>query len=328
MKNKIIRKFSALLISLLAVTGNSCTKTVKAATLTDFIANYELNNNLSIIADNNDTLNLLNLALLNDVDILSIKYRNKTLIDVLDEKQLDLYNANKSIIDLYKQSLYNAKQSLLMGLNAEAVIEQVDEVYSLYNNYIKSDVFSKEIDTELETVILTRIIDCIERNADIGDFEKVASILSNYNLQTFYAEQTEDEKYQCVETTWNTNNSTFQALFNGMIISIEDNSIITSIGGTQHPLLVSYYCDDKLILADDSLTAGITVEQGQDLLAKNNKNIRVTLSCNNKNIDLLKIIGPTAKLLVNEYKRHTTENSNEVREVYIQYLLSSRMKTY
>lgn len=288
-------------------------------------------------SDKQDPVKLINLSILRGINIKDIKYKDKTIIDVLTQEEKNMYAFSDTTLMVYSEAMGNARIGIQNGWSAINIIDYADDAYKLYNDRIAMLATTELNAEEVETVVKNYIVDCVESNVDIGNIEQqLPLILSDYSLRSIIVEKNSEENivntnvgevattvdtYKCIETSWYTNSMPLKALINGTVSEITDTSISTVIGGDNHKLTITYESNNKLELLNKNQEVGTYIEQNTDILSEDNGIIKITIKYNDEAIDLLSLLGPTGKILVNEYKRTQAEPYDANRDEYItQYL--------
>lgn len=291
--------------------------------------------------DLQDPIKLINLAMLKGVDLTEIKHNNKTIVDVLSEDELDEYAFSDTTILVYKEALTNAKTGIKNGWTVENIVRYADEAYRLYDDKI-ADIATDDTSVEnIKTAIGNYIRNFNESYIDIGDLEGLLpEIVSNFVLKSIVVTENPEKivistdlgaldmgsvPYECIKTTWYTNAVPIRAILNGTVTEIEPTYLSTSIGGDNHKLVITYKNEDGIILLDENIEVGAYVKQGVQILDGTNATYEITIKYNDKNIDLLSLLGPTGKILVNEYKRLQAEEYDANRDAYIEKYLKTHI---
>ena len=282
-----------------------------------------------------DPINLINRGILKGLSIEDIKYDGQTIINALNEEQLNQYEFSSSTVKYYKDNIDKAKNALQNGWTAKDVILYANEAYEIYEKYIGDTITDSTTAEEITTDIQDYIKRYVEGNFDIGDINgTLPSILSDYKLEGITAKvdneglktysilsNENEEKYHCTETVWYTEGQSFKALFSGKITQITTDSITVTTGNEDKALKTIYTNPAGMTT---SLIVGNTVKQGEALFIPNYQT-NIKLTYNDYNIDLLQIMGPTSKILVSEYKRMCIVEYNEIREEYIKQLMNTQL---
>lgn len=292
----------------------------------------------SAVDDTQDPVRLINLALLRDVDITKITYRDKTIIDTLTQDEKNSHSFSNTTIMVYSEAMGNARTGLQNGWSVNNIIDYADEAYDLYDDNIAKLATESLTAKDVEEAIYKYIENNVESQIDVGNLEETLPLLvSEYTLQSIVIDKItnkieidtnigelmiDDASYHCSKTTWYTNNVAVKALLNGTVCDITPTSLSTSIGGEQHRLVIKYQSDKPIELLDESIKVGTHVIQGADLLNGENTHLTITITYNDShNVDLLSLLGATGKILVNEYQRIQAEPFDENREIYISHYL-------
>ena len=309
---RTISKIIALVLILVSTISMTDTTYAQATTLSELfeVRDEEINTNQEI-------LKLLNLATLRKIDIDNITYKDKTITDVLNRDELDLYAVRESTTQVYIDAIEQASTGLQNGWSVQNVIKFADKAYEAYGKYLDTLELDVISDVTITEAIRNYIATYIDKNIDVGDVKSTLPlILADYALMSvvvienpnkidvstnFGITETDNTKYECTKTTWYTNGQPMKALFNGTIEEITPTSVTTFLGSTDHGLKVIYISESPIVLLGEDIKVGDYVAQNTEFIQDNLATIQVELRYNNKNIDLMSLLGVTGKLLINEY---------------------------
>ncbi len=328
------RTLKKILVTTLVVTLLSASisfDSIAATTVGDLIGD-------EAVDDTQDAVRLINLAILRNVDLTKITYRDKTIIDTLTEDEINDYAFSDSTIRVYSEAMGQARTGLQNGWTPNDVLTYANEAYRVYNDRIAKLATENLTAEDVEAAVLAYIRNNVESNIDIGDIEEQLPLLiSDYRLQSIIINTISDKikidtnvgvmeidgtNYECIETGWYTNGQSMKALINGTVSEIAPTSLSTSIGGDEHRLVIKYESEKPIILLDESIEVGTHIMQGTEILSGADTTFTITLTYNDEyNIDLLRLLGPTGKILVNEYKRTQAEPYDANRDKYIEHYL-------
>lgn len=331
---RTIKKIMVTLLLTVLLIVNIPVTAVQAVTVKEFIGN-------TTEYDFSDPVKLINLALLRGIDLTTIKHNNKTIVDVLSENELDEYAFSDTTILAYTEALTNAKSGVKNGWTVDNIIRYAEEAYRLYNDKIAVIATDSSTTDDIKSAIEDYIRNYNESFIDIGDLTGLLpEIISDFSLKSIVIIENSDKikistdlgaielssiPLECVETTWYTNTASVRAILNGTVSEITPTSLSTSIGEDNHKLVITYENEDGIILLDENIELGAYVKQGVEILDGMNRTYKIKLQYNDKNIDFLSLLGPTGKILINEYKRLQVEDYDANRETYIETYLKSHV---
>ena len=333
MKSAVSKPLTRLVIFVIVIfTFVSCAVNVSAAdesSITDIIGETDVMQY--------DPLRLINLSILKNIPFNTVSYEGKTILNVLNEKQASEFVFCETTVSAYSEAYNNAKSLNTAGANIYAVIQEANKAFSLYSNHIADIAQAKMTNDEIEEAVYNYIKTAINEETNIGDIKgQLPSIACNYTLMSISVKEKIEETetmtsygpvYQTLKkivsdkTTWFTNGASFDSLFNGTVTKIDDTSITISIGSTELPLTITYSTEDQIQLLDKNLAVGDYVKQGTSIISGDNSLVTVEIIYGADSIDLLYLLGPSAKLLVSEYARVSTEEYSYERNQYIDELL-------
>ena len=308
---------------------------VAATTVGDLIGDTSVD-------ETQDPVKLLNLATLRNISVNSITYKNKTIIDVLAQEEKDAYAFTDTTIKVYSEAMGKARTGLQNGWTVDSIIMHADDAYEVYNDKIAKLATESLTTDDIENAIRDYIKDYVDSNIDIGDLkEQLPLLISSYSLRSiaiienskklevntnFGVLETDNSSLECIKTSWYMNGEPLRALINGTVTEITDTSLSTSVGGKQHRINITYKSETPIELLDENLELDTYVPQGAIILSSEDSTFEITLTYNDKNIDLMSLLGATGKILINEYKRTQSEAYDVNRDLYIEYYLNSHIR--
>lgn len=328
-----MKKFVALLLTLTLLVASTSISISADETLNDIFSRH----GYTVQEDPNQ---LINLAILYGIDLSTITYENKTILDVLTPEQTQKYAYSETTVGAYADDLKKALDGLANGWTAELVMEYADSAFLLYNKNI-NDLQSGAEQPSKESVS-TSIKNYIKASANdeiiVGDTaETLINLMNSYQLMGFEVTETPRREnfdtaygvenmpahhYSSTMTTWNTYGDNFKALFNGKVTDITENSITVETIGTTNNLTVIYSVKKNLKLVSDEIQVGTKVKQGDELVKPKDSYISVAIRIDTTPVDLLLMLGSTGKLLLNEYQREILTDYTLEKAEYIQDIMN------
>lgn len=333
--SKTIKHFVTALLLIVVLIPLIPIHVVAATTVGDLIGDTQVD-------DTQNPVKLLNLATLKNIDISEIKYKDKTILDVLAQEEKNDYAFADTTILVYSEALGKARTGLQNGWTANSVITHADAAYDIYDDKIAALATENLTADDVKTAIRDYIKNYVESNIDVGSLEEqLPLIVSCYSLRSisiiensnkmevstnFGVLETNNTSLECVKSSWYTNGEPLKALLNGTVTEITDTSLSTSIGGEQHKLTITYKSETPIKLLDENIIIDAYVPQGSDILSSEDNIFEITIKYNDKNIDLLSLLNATGKILINEYKRTQAEPYDANRDLYIENYLNAHIR--
>ena len=337
MHKQLFKKILATLSIFLLTFCQSPITMSKAETIADLIAIID-----EEAITSQDPVKLINLAILNGVDVASIKVNGKSIVDTLTEEQKQQYLLSETTVVEFGTWLSKAKDGLSNGWAPEVVAQYADKAFDTYDTYITSLTATADNSTNLTTLTLSKesieneikeyIPAAVYASTEVGDLSGDFQLtMSSYELLTLDVEQIKEiveveseiglinvveEKTICTSSQWDTNSQPVTSILNGKISKIDGKTLKIQLGNNEMPLTITYEFNKDVSKLNKDLAEGKVLKQG-DLIT--DKYCQFTISCTygDKNVDIIKLLGPVGISKITQYETFTSDAYDAIRQDYV-----------